>query len=188
MPDQRQARDLEILDLVDRLPREPFRDDVWRAARDGRDPIEPSKARGRWSDGTFDVLYTSAERSGAVSEIFALLSSQPVFPSQIKWRAHRLAVQLGASLRLADVSGLAQLGIDSNDYSERRYERSQAIAEAAYFLGFDGLVVPSARWPCQNVVLFVDRVPPSAITVVESEQDTIDWTEWHRQRGGQRKP
>lgn len=182
MADHRKPRDLDLLDLVDRLGREPFVGEVWRVARDGREPLEPSRARGRWSDGSFDVLYTSLERSGAVSEIFALLSSQPVFPSQIQWRAHRLSVRLTNSLRLADASALESLGIAAADYRERRYERSQAIAEAARFLGFDGMVVPSARWKCHNLILFMDRVPPSEIAVKESESELIDWAMWHKKR------
>lgn len=182
MVDQRKARDLEILDLLDRLPRLPFSAEVWRVSRDGRDPLEASRARGRWSDGSFDVLYTSLERSGAVAEIFALLSSQPVFPSQIGWRAHRLSVRLHSSLQLVDLAALESLGIMATDYSERRYELSQAIAEAAHFLGFDGIVVPSARWKCRNAILFMDQVIPSEISIVDTENDLVDWSRWHKSR------
>ena len=37
-------------------------------------------------------------------------------------------------------------------------ERGQAIAAAAHFLEFDGLIVPSARAPVLNLVLFLDQV------------------------------
>jgi RES domain-containing protein len=178
MAGRREARDVELLDLVDRLPREPFAGEAWRVTREGRDPLEPSRARGRWSDGSFDVLYTSLERSGAVAEIFALLSAQPVFPSRIRWRVHRLSVRVTASLQVADMAALEALGIAAADYRERQYERCQAIAEAANFLGFDGLAAPSARWNCPNLVLFMDQSPAPHVAVVESDRDPIDWTTW----------
>jgi hypothetical protein len=38
------------------------------------------------------------------------------------------------------------------------YARTQAIGDAAYFLGFDGLIVPSARSRFLNFVLFDTRI------------------------------
>ena len=86
------------------------------------------------------------------------------------------------ALHLADATELEMLGITSTDYRERNYERTQAIAEAAHFLGFDGLVVPSARWKCQNLVLFMDRMAPADIVVAESDSQLIDWAQWHKSR------
>lgn len=80
--DSRRARDLELLDAVDSFRREAFDADVWRLVRTGRDPTLGSPSRSRWCNGMFDVLYTSFERDGALAEIYALLSLQPVFPSK----------------------------------------------------------------------------------------------------------
>jgi RES domain-containing protein len=182
LSDPRPPRDLDLLDAIDRLPRERFEDEVWRVVRDGRDPLQSSRAKGRWSDGTFDVLYTALQRDGAISEIFALLSAQPVFPSGIAWRAHRLRVTTSGALRIADMSGLADLGIDVASFRERDYERSQEIAEAAHFLGFDGLLVPSARWRGLNLVVFADRIEEGGALVTESETEPIDWKAWQRSR------
>ena len=175
-------RDLALLDLVDAQPRTRFAGEAWRVTREGRAPLDAGKARGRWSDGTFDVLYTSGERNGALAEIHALLTAQPVFPSQLRWRVHRLRVGLSAALEIADVNALTAFGIPAADWRERRYERSQAIAETARFLGFDGLIVPSARWPCMNVVLFTDQSPPPAVALAASEDSAVDWSAWRRER------
>src|SRR4051795_13654947 len=98
------------------------------------------------ANGTFDVLYTSFERDGAIAEIHALLSLQPVFPSRDVWFANRLKIRAAQTLRVADLPTLARLGVSAARYAERDYEKTQEIADAAYFLGFDGLIVPSARW------------------------------------------
>jgi hypothetical protein len=91
-----------------------------------------------------------------------------------------LEVHAANTLNLADLSTLRRLGVDVERYAERNYRRTQEIADAAYFLGFDGLIAPSARWSCSNLMLFTERVPPGQIEVVESSHDAIDWDEWRR--------
>jgi hypothetical protein len=176
--DIRKARDLQILDAVDALPREPFEGRVWRVAPTGRDPALGGPSLSRWCNGAFDVLYTSLERDGALAEVHALLSLQPVFPSKPVWLCFELAVRATKTLRIADLSALQTLGVDIADYRHRRYEQTQDIADAAFFLGFDGLMAPSARWPCANLVLFTSRLDPADVEVVSEGGDPIDWSDW----------
>jgi hypothetical protein len=178
----RRARDLELLDAIDAFKREPFAQPVWRVAREGREPILGAATNSRWCDGTFDVLYTSLDRDGALAEIHALLSSQPVFPSNIRSYVHKLTIDAKATLRLADLPALTKLGVNVERYRERDYAKTQPIADAAYFLGFDGLVAPSARWDCLNAVLFTDRIAPGAIAVLETEKRPVDWRAWRQTR------
>jgi RES domain len=178
--DPRRARDLRLLDAVDAFTREPFSQPVWRVAREGRDPILGAPSLSRWCNGAFDVLYTSLEREGAIAEIHALLSMQPVFPSKIRFYVHRITVTAQRTLRLADLPALGKLGVDVSRYRERDYSRTQPIADAAYFLGFDGLIAPSARWACLNAVLFTDRISPGEIQVAETEAGPVDWKAWRK--------
>ena len=122
-------RDLALMDAIDGFPRTSIEPIIWRVARLGREPLAPNRAKGRWSDGTFDVLYTSKDRDGALAEIFALLSDQPVFPSKVAWSLHRLSVSVEHALILPDLATLTKLGVDAGHYRDRRYERTQKIAE-----------------------------------------------------------
>jgi hypothetical protein len=176
----REARDLQLLDAVDAFGREAVDGTVWRVVREGGDPLSGRPSLSRWCNGTFDVLYTSLERDGALAEIHALLSLQPVFPSRIRWFAHELRVSSAQTLRLADLASLARLGVNTDHYSDRDYSRTQPIADAAFFLGFDGLLAPSARWRCSNLVLFTDRIAPHQIEVASSESLPIAWDEWRK--------
>jgi hypothetical protein len=180
MPDLRRARDLGLLDSIDDFERERFTQHLWRVVREGRDPILGAPSISRWCDGTFDVLYTSMERDGALAEIHALLSMQPVFPSKVSFYVHRLTVSTLQTLRFPTCETLSKFGVDISRYRERDYSRTQPIADAAYFLGFDSLVAPSARWECLNAVLFTDRIPPSNIEIDESEAEPIDWSAWRK--------
>jgi RES domain-containing protein len=176
----RQARDHELLDAIDSFKRERVEADVWRVVREGRDPTLGGPSRSRWCNGHFDVLYTSLEFDGAIAEIHALLSLQPVFPSKDRWFVHKLRIVADQSLRLADLPALGRLGVDTARYAERDYRRTQDIADAAYFLGFDGLMVPSARFTCLNLVVFTDRIPPGQIEISERSADPIDWRAWRK--------
>lgn len=178
---------MRLLDHVDAYPRQPHSGVLWRVAREGRDPLQGGRAASRWCNGQFDVLYTCLERDGAVAEVHALLSLQPIFPSKIAFQVHQLRASVQQSLHLADLPTLARLGVDVNRYQERDYTKTQEIADAAFFLGFDGLFVPSARWPCTNAVLFTDRIEPDRLILETTEPIPIDWPAWRRRlRSGSR--
>lgn len=177
----RKARDLALLDAIDAFSRESFERRVWRVVREGRDPTLGSPSQSRWCNGEFDVLYTSFDRDGAIAEIHALLSDQPVFPSRMTWRCYELEIRSRKTLRLTDMSTLEKLGVNVSSYRQRRYDRTQSIADVAFFLGFDGVVAPSARWDCQNLVMFSDRLGPDDVRLTSDRGDLIDWAAWRRQ-------
>jgi RES domain-containing protein len=178
--DPRRARDLRLLDQVDAHPRRTHEGVLWRVVREGRDPLQSGRSASRWCNGTFDVLYTSFEPDGAISEVHALLSLQPVFPSKIAFHAHRLSVSARQLLDLSDLGALAMLGVDVDRYKERNYGKTQDIADAAYFLGFDGLLAPSPRWPCMNAILFTDKIEPAGLRLETSDPNAVDWQDWRR--------
>lgn len=186
----RRRRDNALIDPIEALAPVRFEGTAWRVVREGRSPVDCARSGGRWDDGTFDVLYTAAERDGAIAEMFFHLGrGQPVFPSRVRYELHELSVALERALRLADLAALAGLGLDTAKYGQLSYEarseeypRSQDIAEVAHFLEFDGLIVPNARWACSNIVLFCDRVPPAAMGAVRNH-GLVDWTDWARRNG-----
>jgi RES domain-containing protein len=185
--DERRARDLRLLDQLDAHPRRSLGGTLWRVSRQGRDPLQGGRSLSRWCNGEFDVLYTSLERDGAVAEVHALLTLQPVFPSKIAFHAHKLTIVAEAMLHLADLTSLETLGVETDKYIEREYGKTQDIADAAFFLGFDGLIVPSARWPCANAVLFTERIPPAALALQTTEEDPVNWVEWRKHHRNPRR-
>ena len=182
----RRARDLGLLDALEKHEGVSFEGDVWRIVRQDRDPLQGYPAGARWDPGTFDVLYTSLAREGALEEIHFHLSRQPVFPSRISSILHRISVKTSRTLKLADVKALEKLGVPIDDFAGLDYARTQEIGDAASFIGFDGIIAPSARWPCQNLVLFTDRIEPADLTV--SESAPVNWTDWRLVRSKLREP
>jgi hypothetical protein len=91
-----------------------------------------------------------------------------------------LAVRAERTLRLLDMRELANLGVvDISRYETFEYGATQAIAAAAHFLEFDGMLVPSARFACSNLVLFTDRVSHTGHLQLVSSED-VDWPEWRK--------
>ncbi len=182
---ERRARDLELLDALDAHQGVAFEGTVWRIVREGRDPLQGYPPRARWDPGTFDVIYTSLHREGSLAEIHFHLSRQPVFPSKLVSVLHKISVRTTRTLKLANLEAVERLGVAKDRYGEFAYERTQAIGDAAAFLGFDGMMVPSARWECLNLVLFTDRFTPEDLIVEHNE--VVDWSEWRRQISDLRK-
>jgi RES domain-containing protein len=181
----RKRRDSALIDAIEALPPVPHSGKVWRVARTGRSPIQCSRSGGRWDDGTFDVLYTSEKREGALAEMkFHLMRGQPVMPSLVTYDLHELAVTMDRVLKLLDLDALRSLGMDTSRYGQASYDgrlaeypRSQDIAEVAHFLDFDGMAAPSARHPCLNIIPFCDRLKPEALQPVKNH-GVVNWTDY----------
>lgn len=185
MPTSGRVHDRAILDALEALEGVRFDNTVWRITRVGLDAVRGSAASGRWSPGgAVEVLYTSLEREGALAEIGFRLSLEPIWPSRLEHYIHQISAQTERALKIADLTTLGQLGVDTSGYNSFDYSVTQAIAAAAHFLEFDGLVVPSARHPSLNLVVFMDRNAAGSLEVIRSER--VDWAEW-RAKGRKRE-
>jgi hypothetical protein len=121
--------------------------------------------------------------TGALAEVGFRLSLEPVWPSRMQHEMHVLAVKTERMLRLVDMRELEKLGVDVARYETFDTSATQAIAAAAHFLEFDGLLAPSARFACNNLVLFMDRVSHGErLQLVSSEN--VDWGKWRRKKRG----
>lgn len=165
---------------------------VWRVVTEGLDALRPARAGGRWDDGTFDVLYTSSERDGAIAESwFHAAKGQPLMPSKIKKRVFQIEAYLDRALDLSGAGKLASLGVNMENYGRlaysgrtEEYPTLQQIAEAAHFYEYEAIVVPNARWPASNVVVFTERTRPGQLSILGSEP--VNLNDWYRTTGRQR--
>lgn len=180
----RPPRPKALLDAIEAQTPTRLAGTVWRVVTDGLDPVRPSRAGGRWDDGTFDVLYTASERDGALAEAwFHIARGQPVIPSKISKRIHQIKVELDLVLDLSTAEKLASLGMNMTNYGrlsylqrEQEYPAPQQIAEIAFFYEYEAIIVPNARWPTSNVVVLTENVRPGQVEALESEP--IDLSVW----------
>lgn len=182
--DQRRPRPPALLDAIERETPISLSAQLWRVVTEGRDPLQPGRAGGRWDDGSFDVLYASSERDGALAEAwFHVARGQPIPPSKPKKRIHRLDVELQRVLDLSGDGRLAALGVDMQlygrlSYLQRggEYPTTQQIGEVAFFYEYEAIIVPNARWPASNVVILTEHATPAQISADNGE--AVDLTAW----------
>ena len=173
--------DPELLDHLDALPKETFGGKVFRGTRQSLDPLASSYSGGRWMrrDGA-GVLYTSLAREGALAEIsfhWGQLDPRPTKPVML----HTLRVVAHRTLKLVRADLMA-LGVSESAYAGVNIPRTQEIGAAVEFLGCDGLIAPCARWNCDNLILFPDRMGVDAsLEIMISE--SVDWTSWAAAHG-----
>jgi len=163
-----------------------FDGEVFRATRVNADPLAPSSSGGRWAppgepEAGFLVLYTSLDRDGAMAEVASFLADQNPPPREQPVKVSRLSVTASRTLTLVEAS-LVELGVDPARYGERDYSRTQEIGAALIFLGADGLVAPSARWRCENLMLFADNHGLNERLEVLSAEE-IGWRTWATKNG-----
>lgn len=178
--------DPSLLDRLSAFDPERFDGEVFRATRTSADPVAASISGSRWApapDGNagHSVLYTSLERDGALAEVASFLAELTPIPGPRPISVTRLAVSTSHTLQLVRTD-LATLGVDLARYGERDYGRTQEIGAALVFLGFDGLIAPSARWPCDNLMIFGDNHALTE-TLEPIRAETVEWREWARAHG-----
>ena len=130
--------------------------------------------------GSVGVLYTSLLREGALAEISFHWAQLNPLPSKAVI-VHSLRVVTHRTLRLMRTN-LATLGIPETAYGTTNLVRTQQIGAAVEFLGCDGLIAPSARCPCDNLILFPDRMSVDATLAVDSSEH-VNWIQWAKENG-----
>ena len=175
------VHDPALLDRLDALPKEAFHGETFRATRRSLDPLAGSYNGGRWMHrDAAAILYTSLARDGALAEVvfhWSQLNPRPTKPVVV----HHLRVVAHRTLRLIRAD-LASLGVPETAYKDVNLPRTQEIGAAVEFLGCDGLIAPSARWPCDNLMLFPERMGHDA-TLELVHNETVDWIGWGKANG-----
>jgi hypothetical protein len=178
--------DPDLADQLALLRTEAFAGDVFRATRPSADPTAPSLSGGRWArpqndDPGTSVLYTSLNRDGAIAEVVSFLIEQTPMPGRRPLKITRLSVTTSKTLRLAHAD-LSTLGIDAARYGQRDYARTQEIGGTLAWLGLDGLIAPSARWSCDNLIIFTDNHALSE-KLDPTHEELIEWRTWAEDHG-----
>lgn len=173
--------DPELTEILSQLNTIQFDDDVFRATAQIIDPLVPTRNGGRWIPrDECPVLYTSCEREGALAEISYHLAQHTPLPSK-PISLHNISITTQRAVRLI-IADLEQLGVEKGMYDTVNYQKTQQIGSAVNFLGYDGLIVPSARWNCENLVIFSDNHSlENDLKVLDSE--VVDWKLWAKKNG-----
>jgi RES domain-containing protein len=68
----------------------------------------------------------------------------------------------------------AAVGLTVTDIAGHSWDRCQAIGHAAWFLGYGGVLAPSATGEGLVLAAFESRIDPGQVTLVESQRISIE--------------
>jgi RES domain-containing protein len=132
-------------------------------------PETPNKLGARWNPPDVLAVYTSLERATALAEADYRVSIEP-FRITAKRRIFRLDVKVLNVLDLRSPGVLGALGVDKEELGSLKPRRCPQIGGDAAWLGHDGIIVPSARHPGANLVIYLANLSTAGrLDVMDSE-------------------
>jgi RES domain-containing protein len=133
-------------------------------------PPERANTRGaRWNPPEVAAVYTSLHWETALAEAEYRLGLEPFRP-RIKRVIYAIRVKLLEVLDLSGREDLEKLGIAKTDFEGFDFTACQLIGGAAQWLGSDGMLVPSARHPGTNLVIYEFNMSPEGEFAVISDE------------------
>lgn len=151
--------DRETIEALEKFHPAPWTGNVFRHMFADFPPERENRLGARWNPRDVPAIYTSLHRETALAEAEYYISLQPVRPSAPR-KMHRMAVALNSVLDLTDWTMLESLGLQKSVFAFHGSTDSQMIGGAAEWLGNDGILVPSARDPGFNLVIFPNKQRP----------------------------
>ena len=96
---------------------------------------------------------------------------------------NRISVSLDYVLKL-DADRLMALGMQDPRASRPRDNLGPQIGEATFMLDYQGLIVPSARWDCGNLMVFLDQRSFDMDKHLSfNKASDVNWPAWREQTG-----
>lgn len=151
--------DPELLDFLESRAVGEWTALVWREVLRDADPLRPNQRGARWNPPGVEALYCSLLPETAEAEIDYIVSLQPV-PVR-KRRKVRLEVELAGVIDLSDLAPLEAFGMDRAGLLGRNVDAPRTVGSAVSWLGYAGLLVPSARHAGTNLVIYANQMAPT---------------------------
>lgn len=165
-----------LVDAVDRLEPIAYTGEVFRHVASGRHPLSGAGARsvgGRWNPPqSFATLYLAESNATVEAEFRRMAERQDLALEQfLPRRIYRIDVELQAVVDMTQPASLAP-ALAKLDLSSEDLGATQAVGEAAQYLGREAILAPSATGTGLVLAVFIDRLLP------ESRVEAVDFEEW----------
>ena len=167
--------DRKLLARVDALQPTALSTEAFRHIAKNRHPLSGAGARlqgGRWNPPeSFSTLYLALAQATVVAEFYRMAERQGRAPEDFLPRQmHRYGVTLGAALDLRSAAARDSLNLTPEALSALDARRCQEIGVAAHYLGFEGVVAPSATGTGTVLAVFFESLrAESNVVSVEDE-------------------
>ena len=178
------ALDEDLVQRVDDLGSTAWSGTTYRYTTPKRDPLSGTGARlfgGRWNPrGAFAAIYLARSVAACLAELerSAELTSIPVSDALRAGRTlHTLQVRDVAVLDLTSEDNQSAIGLGVDDIADDDWTACQAVGQAADFLGYQGVLAPSATGTGLVLAAFEARLAHGQLEVTSSQPLTEELLE-----------
>ena len=157
------AEKVSLEGILASLRSAPWQGRVFRVMLNDNPPERENIRGARWNPPDTAAIYTCLEQSICIAEVEYGLARQPrPAKTGLRKTLYEIDVALSTAVNLTDVlPALERISIKHEELFANDMKVSQEIGRLATWFGFDGLFVPSARGPGDNLVIYPGRVGES---------------------------
>lgn len=173
--------DENLVERIDELERRKISGEYHRYTGARRDPLSGAGARahgGRWNPRDIcATIYLATPREACAGEArraAQALATTPEVMLQAPFLLHTVLATDIAVLDLAGPDALERVGLTITDLTDDDWTACQSVGHAAWFLGFQGILAPSASGTGVVLAAFEGRLGLDQLTVARSEPFTPD--------------
>lgn len=149
-----------LLDALEDLQSQEWEGEVWRFVLGDKDPLQPNTRGARWNPPDTAALYASLQKLTVLAELDHIRSLQVPEPRREQFVLHKIRTRVTRLVDLTDPFLLKSLGVGETQLSSDDQSACRQVGGASAWLGYDGILVPSARADGANLVVFVNVQHP----------------------------
>ena len=167
--------DEDLVQRVDDLGTTAWSSTAYRYTSPRRDPLSGSGARlfgGRWPRGAFAVVYLAHPLAACLAELrrSAELTNLSVSDALVSGRTlHTVQAHDVQVLDLTSEPSRSAIGLEIGDIADDDWTACQAVGQAADFLGYQGVLAPSATGTGLVLAAFEARLRRGQVEVSGSQ-------------------
>jgi RES domain-containing protein len=163
----------DVLRRIDSLGIELWSGTAFRHTSPGRDPFSGEGARlfgGRWNSRDLaSTIYLAFPRLACIREFERMASRQPGGVEAFRDRAiHEIGVRGARVLDVRTEDALNLVGLKPTDISSADMSNCQRVGDAAFYLGLQGVLAPSATAAGFVLALFEVHLTAGQLRVLSS--------------------
>jgi RES domain-containing protein len=164
----------EMLDLLQSAAVASWEGKVYRHMFGSNPPSRSNTTGARWNPPALEAIYASCERETALAEAEYYIALQPLRP-KAKRTIYSIRVSLKSVIDLTIFGLLQRLGITDDVLTSDDHAPCRLIGSAVNWLGYEGLIVPSARRVGgTNLVIYQHDPSTSDFEVIAEEMISPD--------------
>lgn len=171
--------DEDLVQRIDDLGTTPWSGTTYRHVTPSRDPLSGAGARifgGRWNPrDSFNTIYLAEPAAACAGELERLAQSQGLTVADLiaaSRTLHTIAVEKLPVLDLREDAARQKVGLDLADIADDDLTACQSVGQAAHFLNFGGILVPSATGIGLVLAAFESRLRPGQLTALTAQPFT----------------